>query len=261
MRILLTNDDGIGAPGIRALQDALLQAGHEIIMIAPDRERSAASHSLTLRRDLRANRLAENEYSIDGTPVDCVVVAFQHIIKEPVDLVISGINAGQNMGEDVFYSGTVAAALESALHGHKAIAISINSYHDQLFESAASWMVRLMENGIIDQCLPNGVLNINVPNLPASQIRGLRVTRTGHRRYYNFIQILSEDANGFSYRIAGDHPSWEKMDNSDAQAVQDGFISITPLGFELTDPNSFGSIQQWIDTQNLSTIQETAHAF
>ncbi|MCB5263763.1 MAG: 5'/3'-nucleotidase SurE, partial [Candidatus Cloacimonadaceae bacterium] len=128
MKILLVNDDGINAPGIRFLQKALASAGHDLILVAPDSERSAASHSITLRKDITATRIAANEWAISGTPVDCVVIALQKIISDKIDLVISGINAGQNMGEDVLYSGTVSAAVEAAMFGQRAIALSINAY-------------------------------------------------------------------------------------------------------------------------------------
>jgi len=248
------------AAGIRTLRKHLENAGHQVIMIAPDRERSAASHSLSLKRDLWVKRLAENEYSVDGTPVDCVVVALQHIIKEPVDLVISGINAGQNMGEDVLYSGTVAAALEAALNGLRAIAISINSYQDQLYDTAAAWMVKLLSSGIAELCVAHGVLNINIPNLPPEKLRGVRLTSTGHRRYYNFIRITQEFEDGFSYRIGGDLPTWEQVKGSDAEAVGDGYISITPLGFELTESASFPPILQWLEDKQLLQTGEPVHA-
>lgn len=251
MRILLTNDDGVMAPGIRTLQGHLKAAGHDVILIAPDRERSAASHSLSLKKDLRVRRLNGNEYSVDGTPVDCVVVALQKIILEPVDIVISGINAGQNMGEDVLYSGTVAAALEAALTGLKAIAVSINSYQDQLFDTAADWIVKLLDLEISGLCVPGTVLNINVPNIEIQKIRGVRLTRTGHRRYYNFIKIIDEFKDGFSYRIGGDSPTWEHIKGSDAEAVAEHYVSITPLGGELTHASSFPQILQWLEDKQL----------
>lgn len=260
MKILLTNDDGVMAPGIRTLQARLVEAGHTVILIAPDRERSAASHSLSLKRDLRVRMLAENEYSVDGTPVDCVVVALQQIIREPVDLVISGINAGQNMGEDVLYSGTVGAALEAALTGLKAIAISINSYQDQIYDTAACWMVKLLELGIDELCVPHGVLNINVPNLNLDQIKGVRLTRTGHRRYYNFIRITEEHQDGFSYRIGGDSPVWEQVKGSDAEAIAEAYVSITPLVFELTGAASFPQILEWLEEKQLLQLKGPADA-
>lgn len=260
MKILLTNDDGIMAAGLRALYTSLGKAGHELIVVAPDSERSAASHSLSLNKDLRVRKLSANEYSVDGTPVDCVVVALQHIIQEPIDLVISGINAGQNMGEDVLYSGTVAAALEASLNGHKAIAVSLNSYKDQNYDVAAQWIVKLLELGLDSLCEPGLVLNINVPNLQSHKIKGIKLTKTGHRRYYNFINITKEYADGFSYRIGGDNPNWINIEGSDADAVKAGFISVTPLGFELTASKSFPAILGWLEDKGLLSFEDLENA-
>jgi len=254
LNILLTNDDGIHAPGIRALYNVLQEAGHNLWLIAPDRERSAASHSLTIRNEIRVNKIGEQEYAVSGTPVDCVVIALQKLITKPVDLVISGINAGQNMGEDIHYSGTVAAAKEAAFFGFKAIAISINSYRDQIFETAAVWMKQFLDKDIISVIEGPTVLNINIPNLPHAGVRGVRLTRTGHRKYYNFIRVTSEDESGFSYQIGGDNPVWDEHKGTDAEAIAEGYISITPLGFEMTKADVFPQILEWIEDQALLSI-------
>ncbi len=251
MRIMLTNDDGIFAPGIRALAASLAGDGHELVIVAPDRERSAASHSITLRKDLRLKEIAKNEYSVDGTPVDCVVIATQRVLDKPVDLVISGINAGQNMGEDVLYSGTVAAALEASLFGIPAIAVSINAYKEQLFETAASWTAKLLSLGVCDLIPSRGIINLNFPNIPSKNIRGIRLTTTGHRKYYNFVTIIQEYEDGFSYRIGGDLPDWDIQKGTDAEAVAGNYISITPLGISLTHGDSFPGILEWLETQGL----------
>ncbi len=261
MRILLTNDDGIHAPGIKALAAELRLAGHELFIIAPDRERSAASHSLTLRTDIRVTKIANNEYSVSGTPADCAVIALQKILPYPVDLVISGINAGQNMGEDVLYSGTVAAAVEATLQGYKAIAISINSYSEQKFDVAAIWMRKLLEIGIDKLVEPHCVLNVNVPNLDIEQIKGIRLTRIGHRKYYNFIKITAEENEGFSYRIGGDAPVWGQEPGTDSEAVISGYISITPLGFDLTHGGSFPELLEWLEVNKLLQLESAPGAF
>ena len=251
MRIMLTNDDGVLAPGIRTLARHLQEHGHEILIVAPDRERSAASHSITLRKDLRLKRIATAEYSVDGTPVDCVVIASQKILSEPVDLVISGINAGQNMGEDVLYSGTVAAALEASLFGYPAIAVSINAYREQRFDTAASWMARLLELGVKELIPQRGILNINFPNIELQRIKGVRLTCTGHRKYYNFVTVQEEFEDGFSYRIGGDLPAWDIQKGSDAEAIAENYVSITPLGISLTHGDAFPAILEWLEQHQL----------
>jgi len=254
LRVLLVNDDGINAAGIRAVQKTMQDLGHEVILVAPDSERSAASHSITLRKDIIAQQIAPNEWAISGTPVDCVVIAMQKILTEPVDLVISGINAGQNMGEDVLYSGTVAGAVEAAMLGHRALALSINAYQNQLFETATRWLEKLLQSEIIDLIKPHEVLNINFPNIPYEQVKGVRLTRTGHRRYYNFVRILEEREDGFSYRIGGDLPQWDFETGTDSEAISQNYVSITPLGFELTRADSFPKILDWIETHGLLEV-------
>lgn len=255
MRILLTNDDGIHAPGIRALASELRKAGHIITIIAPDSERSASSHSISLHKDIPVNMIAEGEYAVGGTPVDCTVIALQRILTEPVDLVISGINAGQNMGEDVLYSGTVAAAVEASMLGLPAIAISINSYSEQKFEVAAFWMQKMLDMGIFALAKARQVININIPNIDSEEIKGIRLTRTGHRKYYNFIKIVEEWDNGFSYRIGGEKPVWEQGHGTDAEAMKDGYISLTPLGFDLTQGEAFPDILQWLESNQLLSLE------
>lgn len=247
MYILLTNDDGIHAAGIQTLATYCRQAGHEVIIAAPSNERSAASHSITLRRPVKVTDLGNNEYSIDGTPVDCVIIAVQKLIKKPVDLVISGINAGQNMGEDIHYSGTVAAAKEAAFLGYKSIAVSLTSYSDQQFATAAHWLVKMLSNEIAEVISSNQVLNINVPNLPIDVIKGLRLTTTGHRKYYNFLKLISEEHDSFTYMIGGDLPVWEQLKGTDAEAVSEGYISLTPIGFDMTKGDAFPILMEWLE--------------
>lgn len=247
MRILLTNDDGIQAAGIQTLAAYCRKAGHDVIVAAPSSERSAASHSITLRRPVKVTLLGNNEYSIDGTPVDCVIIAVQKLIKNPVDLVISGINAGQNMGEDIHYSGTVAAAKEAAFLGYKAIAVSLTSYSDQLFDTAAHWLLEMLNNGIADILSGNQVLNVNVPNLPKDDIKGIRLTNTGHRKYYNFLKLVSEESDSFTYMIGGDLPVWEKTMGTDAEAISEGYVSLTPIGFDMTKGDAFPVLLEWLE--------------
>lgn len=254
MRILVTNDDGIQARGLRTMAEALRTAGHEIMIVAPSSERSAASHAISLHRDIRVDNIAPGEWAVNGTPADCVVVALQKIITDPVDLVISGVNAGQNMGEDIHYSGTVGAAAEACFYGYKAIAASICSYTEQVYETSAAWMVKLLDLGIHQLINPLEVMNINFPNVKANEIKGIRLTRTGHRKYYNFIKVVSEDATGFFYQIGGDKPTWDMGIGTDAEAVSENYISLTPLGFEMTRGEAFPAILEWLETNSLLQI-------
>jgi 5'-nucleotidase len=257
VHILLTNDDGIKAKGIQTLAEFCRTAGHEVVIAAPSSERSASSHSITLRRPVKVTALGNNEFSIDGTPVDCVIIAVQKLIRKPIDLVISGINAGQNMGEDIHYSGTVAAAKEAAFLGYKAIAISLTSYSDQLFSTAASWLMAMINNGLADILSTNQVLNVNVPNLASDQIKGIRLTNTGHRKYYNFLKLIEEEQDSFTYMIGGDLPVWEEIKGSDAEAVREGFVSLTPIGFDMTKGDSFPVLLEWLEEAAENIINET----
>lgn len=255
MHLLLTNDDGINAKGIQTLAAYCRKANYDVTIVAPLQERSAASHSLTLRRPIRVEKIKENEYSVDGTPVDCVIIALQKLVNKPIDLVISGINAGQNMGEDIHYSGTVAAAKEAAFFGYKSIAISINSYTDQLYETAAFWLLKMLQQNLIESLATNQVLNINIPNIPKDKINGIRLTSTGHRKYYNFIKLREEDDKGFSYIIGGDKPIWDNMKGSDAEAVAENHISLTPIGFEMTKGDSFPVLLEWLEENSTQLNQ------
>jgi 5'-nucleotidase len=250
VHILITNDDGFNAKGLRTLAQYCREAGFDVTIVAPSTEQSATSHSLTLRRPVRVDKIAPQEYSVDGTPVDCMVIAVQKLLEKPVDLVISGINAGQNMGEDIHYSGTVAAAMEAAFFGLKSVAISINSYKDQKFETAAKWMVKLLQHGLADILHNNHVLNVNVPNVDFDEVKGIKLTHTGHRKYYNFLKLVEEDEKGFAYLIGGDLPVWEKQKGTDAEAVGENFISLTPLGFEMTKGDAFPVLLDWITEHN-----------
>jgi len=252
VHILLTNDDGYHATGIQTLSRHLKQSGFQVTVVAPLSERSAASHSLTLRKSIRVQKVNETDYTVDGTPVDSVIIAVQRLLKQPIDLVISGINAGQNMGEDIHYSGTVAAAKEAAFFGYKAIAVSINEYSNQNFETAARWMCLMLKQNLDSILQKNQVLNINVPNIEFNQVKGIRLTTTGHRKYYNFIQLVEEDDKGFSYIIGGDKPVWEEIKGTDSEAISENYVSITPLGFEMTKGDSFPVLLEWLEENESS---------
>ncbi|MBI2903534.1 MAG: 5'/3'-nucleotidase SurE [Candidatus Methylomirabilis oxyfera] len=244
MNILISNDDGIHARGLRVLAEALSSLG-EVWVVAPDRERSAASHSLTLNRPLRATKVGPTWYTVDGTPTDCIALAVMGMIKRKFDLVASGINLGANMGDDVTYSGTVSAAFEATLLGVPAFAISIAAHRRVDFTAAARVAVLLAEL-IAKNGLPtNTLLNVNVPNRRPSQIKGIVITQQG-RRHYGEIIVRKVDPRGKAYYwIGGKEPSWEPSEESDYAAVTAGFISITPLHLDLTNPAALKELRRW----------------
>ena len=245
MNILISNDDGIHARGLRALADALSSLG-EVWVVAPDREHSGASHSLTLNRPLRVTKVGPTWYTVDGTPTDCIALAVKGtMIKRRFDLVASGINLGANMGDDVTYSGTVSAAFEATLLGFPAFAISVAARRRADFTAArrvAVLLARLIEkNGLPADTL----LNVNVPDLGASEIKGIAITHQGRRRYGEII-VRKVDPRGKAYYwIGGKKPSWEPSEESDYAAVTAGFISVTPLHLDLTNPTALRELRRW----------------
>lgn len=248
MNILLTNDDGYLALGIKALAEELGDRGHKITLVAPLTQQSAKSHSITLFQPIKLKEYGNDIYSVAGTPTDCMIVAKQKVVHDKdIDLVISGINCGSNMGEDVFYSGTVAAAIEAMFLGYKAIAISINSFTEEEYASAAKHLADMIDNGIVEEIGEQEILNINCPNVKFEDVIGVKLTSTGKRKYQNFLRE-GEDENGkVAYFIGGDTPIWEDTEGSDFNAVSQGFISVTPLSPDFTQPKSFEKLQNWID--------------
>ena len=234
IEILVTNDDGVQADGIRALAKAMEPLGR-VSIVAPDREQSATSHALTLHRPLRIRRLSEREMSVDGTPTDAVLLGVHGFLKERPALVVSGINHGPNMGNDVLYSGTVAAASEGTFLGIPSIAISLATWGPADFGPAARVAERLVAN-LLRRGLPaRTCLNVNIPPIPWEQIQGVRVTRLGKRVYRDVIVEKTDPRGKLYYWIGGEEPTWENDDSSDFTAVERGFVSVTPLTFELTD--------------------------
>jgi 5'-nucleotidase len=234
MEILVTNDDGIQADGIRALAEALAPLG-SISIMAPDREQSAASHALTLHRPLRVRKIADRVLSVDGTPTDSVLLGVHGFLKKKPDLVVSGINHGPNMGSDVMYSGTVAAASEGAFLGIPAVAISLATWGPTDFAPAARVAHNLVRS-LLERGLPERMcLNVNVPAIPYEKMRGLKITRLGKRVYRDVIVEKTDPRGKLYYWIGGEDPTWEHDETSDFTAVEEGYVSVTPLSFELTD--------------------------
>lgn len=244
--ILVSNDDGVSAPGIRAATEALRALGDVDVMVAaPDRERSAASHSISLDRPLRVDEIEPGVFAIDGTPVDCVYLALLHLVPRKPALVVSGINNGYNLGSDVFYSGTVAAAVEGALRGVPALAVSLERRRPQDFSHAAAFlgalageMVRRGRSALPDASL----LSVNVPG---GALRGYRVTFLGRRVYRDQVDVRQDLRGRHYYWIGGPEENATDLPGSDCSAVREGLASVTPLGLDLTHTHLIGELVEW----------------
>lgn len=249
MRILCTNDDGFLAHGLECLVRAAEQIG-DVTIVAPDREQSATSHSLTLHHPLRPIKRADNRYQVDGTPTDCVMLAVEALMSVRPDFVLSGINHGQNMGEDVLYSGTVAAAMEGLALGIPSIAISFAggdlradiSRLDEQIDVLAPLLRHLTS---LPHFPRDTLLNINLPPLSREELRGVRLTRLGRRVYSNSIQPMHDPWGREIYWIGGGDISWEGGEDSDFQAIRDGYISLTPLHLDLTHRDILDTAETW----------------
>ncbi len=248
MLILLTNDDGIQAPGLRALKEALGGLG-ELWVVAPAVEQSGVSHGFSLRGPLLVDEVKRNGdlfgYAVGGTPVDAVKVALQALLPKPPDLVVSGINRGENTGVDLLYSGTVAGAMEAAVMGFPAMAISqVGPDYDE-FSAAADFARRICQQ-VVSNSLPPGVmLNVNVPPLSSSQIRGVKVTRQGSSHYEEYLE-RREETNGVKYYWTRWAKSLtEDSDGTDVKAVRDGYISVTPIHAQLTHSELLSVLEGW----------------
>lgn len=237
-RILVTNDDGIQAPGLQVLEAIAKQFSDDVWVVAPESEQSATSHSLTVRRPLRMRHLEERRFSVDGTPTDCVVVAISKVMagRKP-DLVLSGVNHGSNLGEDVTYSGTVAAAMEAALLGIPAMALSLARRGDNDFRwpTVERYAPEVIGRVAAVGFAPDMLVNVNFPDLPADRVRGLRVCAQGRRDVETEV-VEGVDPGGRPYIWIGDYMRDESLDpESDLGAVQDGYVAITPLHMDLTE--------------------------
>jgi 5'-nucleotidase len=248
MRVLVSNDDGVDAPGIRHLAEALRAAGHQVIVVAPDRDRSGASNSLTLDQPIRASRRANDIWSVAGTPTDCVHLALSGMLDADPDIVLSGINNTSNLGDDVIYSGTVAAAMEGRCLGLPAIAVSLVSMdHKALhYESAARAAVELTARLITDPLPADTILNVNVPDLPWSEIKGFEVSRLGNRHRAEPC-IQQKDPRGRPIWWIGPPGSAQDAGaGTDFHAVRHGFISITPIHVDLTRYQALETVASWV---------------
>jgi 5'-nucleotidase len=243
--ILVSNDDGILAPGLALLADVCRAVG-QVTVVAPDREQSGTSHSLTLTRPIRAVRRPDGGFQVDGTPTDCVLLALGALLHEKPQFVFSGINHGPNMGEDVLYSGTVAAAMEGLSLDIPGIAISFAGSDLDVMETQRAWLERLVR-GIarVPQFPRETLLNINLPAIPGDEIRGIQVTTLGRRVFSESLMETKDPWGRRMYWIGGGHISWSGSEESDFHAVQDGYISVTPLHVDLTNYDLLEDVRSW----------------
>lgn len=232
--ILVTNDDGIRAPGLELLADALAEVG-EVRVYAPDRQRSAVGHGVSLHHPLRVSELRPGWHMVDGTPTDCVMLAVRALLGRRPDLVVSGVNNGANLGDDVTYSGTVAGAYEGMLLGLPAIAVSDVSYTPLHMATAAQFAAKLAAHVLAHGLPADTALNVNVPDLPYGQLKGVAITRMGRRTYQDEIVERHDPRGGAYYWIGGAEPSHVKESGTDFEAIELAKVSITPLHRDLTN--------------------------
>lgn len=245
--ILVTNDDGIYSPGIQIIAKTLKALG-DVYIVAPDRERSAVSHSLTLHRPLHADEIKERVFSVNGTPTDCVNIGVNGILKAKPDLVVSGINKGANMGDDITYSGTVMAAIEARILGIPSFAISLVASENYLFQESANFGL-MLSKAMLTRGLPDDtLLNVNLPNLPLSVMKGVRITRQGKRIYGDVVTEIVDPRGKRHFWIGGNRLSWEKGEDTDFEAIHEGMISITPLHVDLTNYSAIEKLKPLEET-------------
>jgi len=249
MRLLCSNDDGILAHGLACLERAAGELG-EVYVVAPDREQSAMSHSLTLHHPLRPVQLGERRWQVDGTPTDCVMLAIEALLPQRPDFVLSGVNHGPNMGEDVLYSGTVAAAMEGLALGVPAIAVSFAGRdflsHPDALEPHVEPLARLLRHLTALPAFPaHTLLNVNIPAIPAAEIQGVRLTRLGRRVFSDSVARMKDPWGRPIYWIGGGSVTWSAGEGTDVDAVRSGFISVTPLHLDATHQARLDDADEW----------------
>lgn len=245
MHILVSNDDGIFAPGIAVLAEAASKVG-TVTVVSPDREQSGTSHSLTLHRPLRPRRRRDGSFQVDGTPTDCVLLAVGALMPERPKFVFSGINHGPNMGEDVLYSGTVSVAMEAVTLGIPGIAISFASRDEDLlpqYQGIVNDLVRKITE--VESFPRDMVLNINLPGVPPDEVKGVRVTRLGSRYFTESLSTMKDPWGREVFWIGGGSITWTGRADSDNEAVKQGYVSITPLHMDLTNYPLLETVRGW----------------
>lgn len=244
--ILVTNDDGVDSPGIRMLAKAMRKIPNtRVVVVAPDREKSAASHALTIHSPLRITKKARDFYAVDGTPTDSVMLGVHVVLKQTPDLIVSGINKGANLGEDVHYSGTVSAALEGGIMGIPSIAFSVVALDNFNFEAAGLFATKIAKK-VLAEGLPKGVvLNVNIPNKHRDKIRGHKMTKLGKHNYGDMTTESIDPRGRAYYWIGGDPHKFEAIADSDCEAFSEDKISVTPINVDLTDYAFLKKMNKW----------------
>ncbi|TMM47381.1 5'/3'-nucleotidase SurE [Qipengyuania marisflavi] len=250
MRILLTNDDGIRAPGLVVLEEIARQFSDDIWICAPDEEQSGMGHALTLTRPIRMRQHDERRFSVSGTPTDAVTMGLRKALPGPPDLILSGVNRGANLGDDVTYSGTVSAAIEGALAGVRSIAFSQVYSREGLgdavpFEAARAWGAKVLAP-LLDTPLPSRTLvNVNFPARPAADVKGIRIVRQGFHDYSRGTVVEGRDPRGYKYYWFGLEAIEHTLDHgTDLEAIDEGYVSVTPLQLDLTHHASLGAMAE-----------------
>lgn len=245
MNILCTNDDGYLSAGIGVLSRAASTLG-AVTVVAPDREQSASSSSLTLHYPLRARRARDGAWMVDGTPTDCVILAVNELLAGRPDVCVSGVNHGSNMGEDVLYSGTVAAAMEATVMGIPAVALSYCGAFPEELEGFEELVAAVLRTLLRRDAFPQDTLfNVNLPAVPPSDVRGIKVTSLGRRRYADSITRANDPSGKEYFWIGGGSVKWRGVEDSDFQAIADGYVSVTPLHLDLTNYGLLEDIRAW----------------
>ena len=245
MHILLSNDDGYLAPGLGAMATALSETD-TVTVVAPERDRSGSSNSLTLERPLRVHMAENGFYFVTGTPTDCVHLAITGLLDEEPDMVVSGINAGANMGDDVLYSGTVAAAMEGRFLGLPAIAVSMTSYDPHHYETGVKAIAGIIDRLRIEPLQQKSILNVNVPDVPWDEIKGYRITRLGNRHKSEGVIRQTDPRGDDMYWVGPPGAAQDAGEGTDFYAVEQKFISITPLQIDLTRYDSLHYLEDWL---------------
>lgn len=248
MRVLVSNDDGVEAPGIRVLAEGLRAAGHEVTVVAPDRDRSGASNSLTLDQPIRAKEIAARVWRVAGTPTDCVHLALTGLLASDPDIVVSGINSAANLGDDVIYSGTVAAAMEGRFLGLPAVAMSLvtSEHSGRHYDTAARAALEITARLLVDPLPADTILNVNVPDLPWAQLRGYEVTRLGHRHRAEACIEQMDPRGRPLWWIGPAGPEQDAGPGTDFHAIRTGHISITPIHVDLTRYQALEKVASWV---------------